>query len=65
MALLYSGREKREADVGFVANNQEYAPFRPVFDRPTVLTVNGTIRTHILSVYAPTESSFESVKDDF
>lgn len=69
MALFYSlGREKREADVGFVTNNQttkSMLAFRPIFDRPTVLTVNGTIRTHILSVYAPTESSFESVKDDF
>lgn len=68
MTFLYSGGEKCEAGVGFAVDNRTIKStlaFQPISDRLAVLTVDGTIRTHVLSVYAPTEGSSESVKDDF
>ncbi|KAF5893028.1 endonuclease exonuclease phosphatase family, partial [Clarias magur] len=39
--------------------------FQPISERLAVLTINGTVKTHLISVYAPTETSPDQVKDDF
>jgi exonuclease III len=68
MTLFYSGGEKREAGVGFMVDRRaagSVIAFQPISDRLAVLTIDGTVKTHILSIYAPTETSQDAAKDDF
>ena len=68
MTLFYSGGEKREAGVGFMVDRRaarSVIAFQPISDRLAVLTIDGTVKTHILSIYAPTETSPDTAKDDF
>lgn len=68
MTLFYSGGEKREAGVGFMVDQQaarSVIAFQPISNRLAVLTVDGTVKTHIMSIYAPTETSPDTAKDDF
>ncbi|XP_051787580.1 craniofacial development protein 2-like [Erpetoichthys calabaricus] len=68
MTLFYSGGDKREAGVGFMVTShaaRSVIAFQPISDRLAVLTIKGTIKTHIISVYAPTETCQDPVKDDF
>ena len=39
--------------------------FQPISDRLAVLSISGTIKTHIISVYTSIETSSEPAKDDF
>lgn len=39
--------------------------FQPISDRLAVLTISGTIKTHLDTIYAPTETSPDPAKDDF
>ena len=39
--------------------------FQPISDCLAALTINGTIKTHIVSTYAPTETSTDEAKDNF
>lgn len=60
MTLYYSGGDKREAGVGFMVARRAVASvvsFQPISDRLAVLTVNGTTKTHLVAVYAPTETN--------
>lgn len=68
LTLFYSGGEKRKAGVGFMADSRTAKSvilFQPTSGCVAVLTVNGTIRTHIILVYAPTKVSSDSTKDNF
>ncbi|CAF0799104.1 unnamed protein product [Didymodactylos carnosus] len=68
MTLFYSGGEKREAGVGFMVDKRaasSIVAFQPISDRLAILPVAGTIKTHVISVYAPTETSQDQAKDDF
>ncbi|RXN27752.1 endonuclease exonuclease phosphatase family [Labeo rohita] len=66
--LYFSGGEKREAGVGFMVVHRTSASitaFQPVSERLAVLTIEGTVTTHVIAVYAPTETSPNTNKDDF
>uniref|UniRef100_A0A914X6S7 Reverse transcriptase domain-containing protein n=1 Tax=Plectus sambesii TaxID=2011161 RepID=A0A914X6S7_9BILA len=66
--LFYSGGKKQEAGIGFMVDRQaarSVIAFQPISDHLAVLTINGTVKTHILSTYAPTETSSDAAKDDF
>ena len=68
MTLFYSGGQKREAGVGFMVNSQaanSVITFQPISDRLAILTIKGTIKTHIISIYSPTEASSDLTKNDF
>lgn len=68
LILFYSGGDKRESGVGFMANKratQSVIVFHPISDRLQILSIDDTIKTHIISVYAPTETSPDAVKDAF
>ena len=69
IALHYSGSDKRQAGVGrwiYVGRSSRQSRRRvPANKRLAVITVNGTIRTHIIAVYASTETSPDSTEDDF
>ncbi len=68
MSLFYSGGAKREAGVGFMVDSRaakSVIASQPLSDRLAVLTINGTIKTHIISTYAPTETNSDSTKDSF
>ncbi|CAF1594122.1 unnamed protein product [Adineta ricciae] len=68
MMLYYSRGQKREAGVGFMVNSQaakSVIAFQPISDRLAILTIDGTIKTHIVAIYAPTETSPDPKKDDF
>lgn len=68
MTLYYSGGDKREAGVGFMVARHTVGgvvSFQPISDRLAVLTINGTIKTHLVAVYAPTETNPEPTKNDF
>uniref|UniRef100_A0A914XMQ5 Endonuclease/exonuclease/phosphatase domain-containing protein n=1 Tax=Plectus sambesii TaxID=2011161 RepID=A0A914XMQ5_9BILA len=66
--LYYSGGSKHAEGVGFALSKQAAASvlcFRLLSSRLATLTLTGTIRTHIFSIYTPTEVSPDSTKDDF
>ncbi|RXN18970.1 endonuclease exonuclease phosphatase family [Labeo rohita] len=66
--LYFSGGEKREAGVGFMVDHRTSASiiaFQPISERLAVLTIEGTVTTHVIAVYAPTETSPDTNKDDF
>ena len=66
MTLFYSGGEKREA--GFMVDRQaarSVIAFQPISDCLAALTINGTIKIHVISIYAPTETSTDEAKDSF
>ena len=68
ITLFYSGGDKREAGVGFMVGQRaahSVVAFQPISERLAVLSIDGTIKTHILSVYAPTETSSDAAKDAF
>ncbi|KAG2460450.1 CFDP2 protein, partial [Polypterus senegalus] len=68
MTLFHSGGDKREAGVGFMVTShaaRSVIAFQPISSRLAVLTIKGTIKTHITSIYAPTEMCQDPVKDDF
>ena len=68
MTLFYSGGQKREAGVGFMVNRQaanSVIAFQPISDRLAILNIKGTIKTHIISIYAPTEASSDLTKNNF
>ncbi|CAM4496109.1 unnamed protein product [Leuciscus chuanchicus] len=68
MTLYYSGGDKREAGVGFMVARRivgSVVSFQPISDRLAVLTINGTTKTHLVAVYAPTETNPEPTKNDF
>ncbi|XP_067126340.1 craniofacial development protein 2-like [Centruroides vittatus] len=68
MTLYYSGGDNREAGVGFMVDGRagrSVIAFQPISDRLAVLTVHSTIKAHIVSAYAPTETSHDIAKDDF
>ncbi|CAF1688784.1 unnamed protein product [Adineta ricciae] len=59
---------KREASVGFMVNSQaakSVIAFQPISGRLVILTIDNTIKTHIVSIYVPTEASPDPKKDDF
>ncbi|RXM33270.1 hypothetical protein EOD39_5613 [Acipenser ruthenus] len=39
--------------------------FQPFSNRLAILTIDGTVMTHIVSIYAPTDVSPDDMKDDF
>ena len=66
--LYWSGGEKSERGVGFVVSSdadKSVLAFQPYSDRIAVLTLAGKIKTNIVSVYAPTNSSSDASKDEF
>ena len=68
MMLFYSGEEKREVGVGFMVDRQAargVIAFQPISDHLAALTINGTIKIHVVSTYAPTETSTDEAKDNF
>ncbi|KIH43775.1 endonuclease/exonuclease/phosphatase family protein [Ancylostoma duodenale] len=68
MMLYYSGGEQHMEGVGFALDRKtcdSVIVFQPVSSRIAVLTLEGTIRTHIVAVYAPTEITADSSKDQF
>ena len=68
MTMFYSGGEKREAGVGFMVSSHAtkcVTAFQPISDRIAVLPVDGTIKTHFVAIYAPTETSPGPIKDNF
>lgn len=69
MMLFYSGGEKREAGIGFMVNSRwavgSVTAFQPTLDHLAVLTVAGTVKTHILPTYALTKTRLDTAKDDF
>lgn len=68
MALYYWGGEKRKAGVGFIVARRatkSVVAFQPISDCLAVLTISGTIKTHLDTIYAPTETSPDPAKDDF
>ncbi|EYC36867.1 hypothetical protein Y032_0849g2673 [Ancylostoma ceylanicum] len=67
MKLYYSGGDEHREGVGFMLSNRvvaTIAAFQPVSSRIAVISVCGTVTVHILCIYAPTEMSPESVKDE-
>lgn len=68
MTLYYSGGKKREAGVGFMVDAKaarSKLAFQPVSERLAVLTLKGTVNTHVVAAYAPTETSSGPAKDEF
>ena len=68
MTLFFSGGEKRKAGVGFIVNSRaikSVIAFQPISDCIAVLTIDSTIKTHFVSIYAPTEISPDPMKDCF
>ncbi|VDL64431.1 unnamed protein product [Nippostrongylus brasiliensis] len=68
MMLYYSGGEHHTEGVGFAVNRKclDYVVgFQLLTSRITVLTLTGTMKTHIVAVYAPTEMSSEESRDEF
>lgn len=60
MALYYSGGEKRKAGVGFMVARRtvkSVVSFQPISNRLVVLTINGSIKTHLITIYTPTETN--------
>ena len=60
MTLFYSSGGKQEAGVDFMVDRQAargVIAFQPISDHLAALTINGTIKIHVLSTYAPTETS--------
>ncbi|KIH67563.1 endonuclease/exonuclease/phosphatase family protein [Ancylostoma duodenale] len=70
MMLYYSrgGGEQQTEGVGFALDRKtcdSVIAFQPVSSIIAVLTLGGTIRTHIVAVYAPMEITADSSKDQF
>ena len=68
MLLYYSGGEKHIEGVGFAINqmvSKSVIAFQPISSRLAVLSLSGTVKTHIIAVYAPTEVSTDEAKDEF
>ncbi|VDP32931.1 unnamed protein product [Heligmosomoides polygyrus] len=68
VTLFYSGGDKHTEGVGFALDEKVtdcVLAFHPISSRLAVLTLAGTVRTRIFSVYAPTEISPDRAKDDF
>ncbi|EYC22441.1 hypothetical protein Y032_0017g3351 [Ancylostoma ceylanicum] len=68
MTLYYSGGDEHREGVGFMLSDRvvaTVAAFQPVSSRIAVISVCGTVTVHILCIYAPTEMSPDSVKDEF
>ena len=68
MMLYYSGGEKHIEGVGFAIDqtiSKHVIAFQPISSRLAILSLSGTIKTHIIAVYAPTEVSSDESKDEF
>jgi hypothetical protein len=66
--LYYSGGDHHTEGVGFAVNkriSKSVAAFQPISSRVAIMTLLGTIQTHIIAVYAPTEVSNDAAKDEF
>ncbi|VDO60213.1 unnamed protein product [Heligmosomoides polygyrus] len=66
--MLNSGGDKHTEGVGFALDEKAtdcVLAFHPISSRLAVLTLAGTVRTHIFSVHAKTEISPDEAKDDF
>ncbi|KAK6033309.1 hypothetical protein OSTOST_00482 [Ostertagia ostertagi] len=60
MTLYYSGGQEHRDGVGFMLNSHAskcVVSFQPISPRIAVITLGGTVKSHIVSVYAPTEPS--------
>ncbi|KAK6015664.1 endonuclease/exonuclease/phosphatase family protein [Ostertagia ostertagi] len=68
MTLYYSGGQEHRDGVGFMLNSHAskcVVSFQPISPRIAVITLGGTVKSHIVSVYAPTEPSDDGMKDEF
>ena len=68
LTLYYSGGEQHTEGVGFAVDSKSSSSviaFQPISSRIATLSVLGTVRMHIISVYAPTEVSTDEAKDAF
>lgn len=68
MALYYSGGEKRKAGVGFMVARRtvkSVVSFQSISNRLVVLTINGSIKTHLITIYTPTETNPDPAKNNF
>ena len=68
MIFLYSGGYKHIEGVGFALDQRamkSVIAFEPHSSRLVVLTLSGTVPTHIFSVYALTEASPDETRDNF
>ncbi|VDP44640.1 unnamed protein product [Heligmosomoides polygyrus] len=69
MPIKYApGGDKYTERIGFALDEKAtdcVLAFPPISCRLAVLTLAGTVRTHIFSVYTPTEISPDDAKDDF
>ncbi|MGH0149848.1 UNVERIFIED_CONTAM: hypothetical protein FKN15_043035 [Acipenser sinensis] len=68
MILYYSGGDKKQGGVGFMVDSRttrSMIAFQPFSNRLAILTIDGTVMTHIVSIYAPTDVSPDNMKDDF
>jgi len=66
--LYYSGGTKHIEGVGFMVGssfNKYVTGFNPISSRMAVLTLHGIINMNLVVVYAPTEVSPETAKDEF
>ncbi|MBN3281200.1 RTJK polymerase, partial [Polyodon spathula] len=58
MTLYYSGGDKRQGSVGFIVDSRttrSVIAFQPFSNHLAILTIDGTVMTHIVSIYAPTD----------
>ncbi|KAE9547788.1 hypothetical protein FO519_008999, partial [Halicephalobus sp. NKZ332] len=68
ITLYYSGGDLHRAGVGFAVSKQvqkSILSFQPISNRIATLTLAGTIKTHLIAVYSPTNTSEDKEKDDF
>lgn len=68
MTLFYSGGGKQEAlwlALWWADAVGRVIAFQSILDRLAVLTIVGTVKIHILSPYAPIETSLDTAKYDF
>ena len=64
----YSGSAKHIEGVSFAINqiaSKSVIAFQPISSRLAVLSLSGTIKTHIITAHAPTEVSSDEAKDKF
>ncbi|CAF1524840.1 unnamed protein product [Adineta ricciae] len=68
MVLYYFGGEKRMKGVGYAVDrtiSQNLIAFQPISSRLAILSLYGTINTHIIAAYAPTEVNSDQSKNEF
>ena len=64
----YSDGAKHKEGVGFAINQTAFKSiiaFQPISSRLAVLSLSGTIKTHIIAAHAPIEVSSDEAKDKF